>query len=771
MSSEVRIVYRAVDAATRVIRDIGDANKNLKQQFSAMRGEALAAGAVITAFALTVRQAYQFGKEGAEIERLRESGTRLAKGFGVDLAEAVAKIKEAARGTISNNQAVLQANRALMLGIAADTDIIANLVEIAVFRGRAAGLSAEVAFDRIVLGIGRLSTRILDDIGIVIDGETAYANYGAAIGKTADQLTEAQKRLALTNAIIAEGNTLIKESGGLVDDNAQAVEQFETNITDLGNAIRESFAEPLANVLDPLNKFLSLILATDEPFKQQVRDILANKGAYADYGAELNKAVINHAKLLYLQGLLTGDIEKQVEGLKILAGQVRFTEDDLSEMAGVMEDTRQTTDDTFGGESLADVLKWFEEFKKARDELVSGFGPGQIDFADLDKLAQQVLDFNTTLNEDFDPDAFLDQLGLLSEATVKFRQAIAEASSAASEAGAQITADEFLAAFFPIAEGDVKRKIEELEQELSDAIVELKRRRDEQLADLEQDFADDRIDDEIDLSRRLADIHDDRDVKIREVEEDSKKHIEDIEEDHQQRVQRIMEKYARQRLKAIIDRDARALFEAEVSRDEDLRDAERDRKRRIRDEEKHRRERIEQIEEEGEDRRAELLRQHEQERQDAQRDFDRKRRDIENDFRKRQALEEANFRKERDTLVRKLVELTGKMTIAYQQRITDRIRYWQTILQIDQLYQGIINGTNPGGGGSTDPVPAPPPPGGNPVPTSVVSPGTGPGPGMMRRGTSGSNVVVTLNVQGDGMLAQAVREASYTAIVDVMTTA
>ena len=41
------------------------------------------------------------------------------------------------------------------------------------------------------------------------------------------------------------------------------------------------------------------------------------------------------------------------------------------------------------------------------------------------------------------------------------------------------------------------------------------------------------------------------------------------------------------------------------------------------------------------------------------------------------------------------------------------------------------------------------------------------GGGIQARG-GGQNIVVTLNVQGDGMLAQAVRQAALSAVVDVI---
>ena len=58
--------------------------------------------------------------------------------------------------------------------------------------------------------------------------------------------------------------------------------------------------------------------------------------------------------------------------------------------------------------------------------------------------------------------------------------------------------------------------------------------------------------------------------------EDKKKHdkkLEDIEEDHQKKIDNILRKFELSRLKALIDRDARALFLAEQRKNEELRKA------------------------------------------------------------------------------------------------------------------------------------------------------------------------------------------------------
>src|SRR3990167_5424324 len=282
-SNEIRILINAIYRA-------GGALKQARGDVDSLGVQVAKAGAIIAAFGLITKKAFYFAEEGAQIERLRLTGSKLAQSFGLDMDEAVSKIKAASLESITAQKAMLQVNRTLLLGISADADEMAKLVEIAAIRGRAMGLSTQEAFDRITLGIGRLSTRILDDIGIVVDGETAYENFGKAIGKTADQLTEAQKREALKNAIIAEGNVLLAQTGGLTLDTAQAFEEFQTRTEDATNALKEFLAQVVLMPVQGANAILSITdvgdavtqlreellrsSSSEEEFNQQWQDIM-----------------------------------------------------------------------------------------------------------------------------------------------------------------------------------------------------------------------------------------------------------------------------------------------------------------------------------------------------------------------------------------------------------------------------------------------------------------------------------------------------------------
>ena len=164
---------------------------------------------------------------GSQFTRLNASFENLASGFGSSGTAIISAIEEVTQGTLSQQVIMQQANNAMLLGVADTADEFSTLAKIAVDRGRAMGISMEYAFESIVKGVGRLSPLILDNLGIVLDADKTYKDYAETIGKTADALTDAEKRQALLARLKAEVQDF---DSSAVMDAAAAWERFSASI-------------------------------------------------------------------------------------------------------------------------------------------------------------------------------------------------------------------------------------------------------------------------------------------------------------------------------------------------------------------------------------------------------------------------------------------------------------------------------------------------------------------------------------------------------------
>lgn len=167
-------------------------------------GGAFAAGAFGATISQIVSSSAELSQAGANFDRLAVSFESLASQNGTSGAEIIQSIDAVTQGTLSNSEIMKQANAAMLLGVANTGEEFSTLAKIAVDRGRAMGISMEYAFESIVKGVGRLSPLILDNLGIIIDADETYGEYAKTIGKTADALTDMEKRQALISRLKIE---------------------------------------------------------------------------------------------------------------------------------------------------------------------------------------------------------------------------------------------------------------------------------------------------------------------------------------------------------------------------------------------------------------------------------------------------------------------------------------------------------------------------------------------------------------------------------------
>lgn len=208
--------------------------------FTAAGLGAMAVGAAVAAVNL--------GTLGAQAMRLEDSFASVARSAGSSSDAILASLRRASSGTIADSQLILAANRAMLLGLGSDAEQLGQLLEVARFRGRAMGLDTAQAFSDIVTGVGRMSPLILDNLGIVVNAEARFKEYADSVGRTAESLTDAEKKQVLMNSVIAEGQKQIAAAGGITDDYADSTEQAAAALANAKEALGEFMAPFVSGV-------------------------------------------------------------------------------------------------------------------------------------------------------------------------------------------------------------------------------------------------------------------------------------------------------------------------------------------------------------------------------------------------------------------------------------------------------------------------------------------------------------------------------------------
>lgn len=272
MPSIIQLILDAKNNASPALKQVASDLQNLDKNVATLNKIAtLDLGLTgLQAALATIQQIGQAVSEvsqaGAQFERLAGSFDALATSHSVGSQSILSAIESVTQGTLSQQTIMQQANNAMLLGVADTADEFSTLAKIAVDRGRAMGISMEYAFESIVKGVGRLSPLILDNLGIVLDADKTYGEFASSIGKAADELTDAEKRMALLNRLKEEVSDFDSSS---VNDNASAWERLSA-ATDNATAALGNFINATTPLLSTLNEVSSMLdifsgkISTDE---------------------------------------------------------------------------------------------------------------------------------------------------------------------------------------------------------------------------------------------------------------------------------------------------------------------------------------------------------------------------------------------------------------------------------------------------------------------------------------------------------------------------
>jgi hypothetical protein len=271
-------------AVLKTGKTVDKETKDWKKSFTDLGKAMVATGAVITAaFALTVKSAM-------EVESTKIAFKNLATQNKQSANEILNALKKASKGTISEYDLMLAANRSMVLGVARNTKDFTALMEVARDRAKTMGITTTQAFNDIVVGIGRGSRLILDNLGIIVNLEQANEKYAKTLGKTAEELTATERQQALLNEVLKQGQTTL-------DKTSQ-----ETMTTS------ESFQALKASVGDTLAQIGSVLLPTFKKVIDGLRNIVDSIKNWAKEHPALTKILVTFTSTLGIGLTVAGSL-------------------------------------------------------------------------------------------------------------------------------------------------------------------------------------------------------------------------------------------------------------------------------------------------------------------------------------------------------------------------------------------------------------------------------------------------------------------------------
>ncbi len=172
------------------------------------------AGVASNAISSLIGDVMKFADIGiTKLPAVQASYSRLTAGMKIDSAEMLATMNTATKGLVSNYDLMLSANKAMLLGLPVTSESMGDLAKTAGILGKAMGQDATSSLNDLITALGRSSPMILDNLGLSVKVGEANEAYAAKLGKTADALTEAEKKMAFYEAAMEAARKKTAEIG------------------------------------------------------------------------------------------------------------------------------------------------------------------------------------------------------------------------------------------------------------------------------------------------------------------------------------------------------------------------------------------------------------------------------------------------------------------------------------------------------------------------------------------------------------------------------
>ncbi len=213
------------------------------------------------------KQAYDFAEQGAAIQRIGEQWQATADQFGINAEAAVKAMDKATNGTVDDEELMKVATRALTQETVANAQQLTDFFSIARAMTVRFGGDVVANTEAINMAIETGMSRQLKARGIIVNFTEAYKTYADQLGVTVTSLDDETKKTIRRNEVLAQGDVLVKKVGDTGVDAATKYEQFNRNLTEVGDTLKVLASDVLAPVINDFNTLLKIINGSATPLE------------------------------------------------------------------------------------------------------------------------------------------------------------------------------------------------------------------------------------------------------------------------------------------------------------------------------------------------------------------------------------------------------------------------------------------------------------------------------------------------------------------------
>ena len=185
----------------------------LNKQTVGFKELATAAGAIAGITAGAAAGIAALGSHGANVNDVSASFKDMTGALNESADAILGKLRTATLGNVSDLELMRSANLGMSQGLKLTAEQFGVMGDVSAVLADRIGGDVGTAFDTLTRAMATGQDRTLKTIGLNIDAAAATAQYATELGKEVSALTEAEKKHAIQNAILVEGQRILDTSG------------------------------------------------------------------------------------------------------------------------------------------------------------------------------------------------------------------------------------------------------------------------------------------------------------------------------------------------------------------------------------------------------------------------------------------------------------------------------------------------------------------------------------------------------------------------------
>jgi len=267
--------------------------KGFSKMTTGMTGGLVPAYATLAANVFALSAAFGLLSRNDAIAKLNEGLELTGLAAGKNLGMLSRKLQEVTGHAISAEESM----RAVAIGTSAgfSDEQLVGLTEVAKGAALALGRNMPDAIDRLIRGAAKLEPEILDELGIMVRLDDATKDYAKSVGKAVGQLTQFERRMAFTNAVIDQGQQ--KFAAIAAEMEASGYSKLSASFSDLtkqGIELLNDALKPIINFLAGNTAALTTVMLA---FGASISStLLSSLGEMAESSAQAGKQAANLSK-------------------------------------------------------------------------------------------------------------------------------------------------------------------------------------------------------------------------------------------------------------------------------------------------------------------------------------------------------------------------------------------------------------------------------------------------------------------------------------------